>query len=227
MNALPTAVAHLPSMGPAVLLVDSNDFFRSGLAGILRSRGITVVAQCRTAVEAVAAAARLRPDVVLLEALTAQQAFETTREIAAAHPDAAVVILAPGVDEELVVASIAAGARGFVEKDVDADEFAAAVRSAGAGGSPISARAAVVALDRLRISAARDVAAQTDVRATLTRRETAILELLTEGLSNAEIAGRLVVSPVTVKHHVASVLDKLGADNRVQAAVYAVRSGLV
>ena len=140
MNALPAVVDQLPSTGPAVLLVDSNDLFRTGLAGILRSRGINVATHCRTAAEAVAAAARLRPAVVLLEAVSAQQAYATTREIAAAHPDAAVVILAPNVDEELVVASIAAGARGFVEKDVDADELAASVRSAGAGRAAPSHR---------------------------------------------------------------------------------------
>jgi DNA-binding NarL/FixJ family response regulator len=201
-----------------VVIADGNDIFRSGLKNLLRAEGIDVVGECRASADTVALAARLRPDVILIDATPAAEA--TVRLLVAADPGAAVVMLGSHADEDVVLGGLGAGARGFLVKDVDPGDFAAAARSAAAGGSPISPHAAVHVLGPVR--AERPSCRE----AVLTARETVILRYLVEGLSNREIADELVVSPVTVKHHVASILEKLGAANRVQAAVHAVRRGL-
>ncbi|MGZ8512380.1 MAG: LuxR C-terminal-related transcriptional regulator [Candidatus Limnocylindria bacterium] len=208
-----------------VLIADANDIFRSGLKALLRHEGIDVVGDCRSGSEAVALDARLRPDVILLEeAARGTPAHAATRRLVAAHPGVPVVILANHADEELVLAGICAGAQGFLLKDADPGEFAAAMRSAAAGGSPLSPAAAAHILRRLRRQESR-FGGDRDVA--LTAREASILQHLVAGLSNREIADELIVSPMTVKHHVASILKKLGATNRVQAAVHAVRQGLI
>ncbi len=207
--------------GLRVLVADSNDLFRSGLKALLRREGITVVGECRTSDEAVALAARLRPDAVLLEDAAG---MTSTERLVAAHPGLPVVILAGHADEERVLTGLCAGAQGFLLKDAEPGEFAAAARTAAAGGSPLSAAAAAHVLSRLRRERSRFAAR---LEAGLTPGEARILQHLVAGLSNREIADELVVSPMTVKHHVASILQKLGATNRVQAAVHAVRHGLV
>ena len=217
----PSAPAALPEADPIrVLIADGNDIFRSGLKNLLRREGIDVVGECRASADIVALAARLRPDVILVDAIPAAAAEAATRQLVAADPDATVIVLASEAGEDAVLGAIGAGARGFLLKDAEPGEFAAAARTAAAGGSPISPHAAVHVLGPVRAErpAHREAA--------LTARETVILRHLVEGLSNREIADKLVVSPVTVKHHVASILEKLGAANRVQAAVHAVRRGL-
>jgi DNA-binding NarL/FixJ family response regulator len=215
-----SAPAALPDADPIrVLIADGNDIFRSGLKNLLRREGIDVVGECRASAETVALATRLRPDVILIDAAPAAAAEAATRQLVAADPDATVIVLASDADEAAVLGAIGAGARGFLVKDAEPGDFAAAARSAAAGGCPISPHAAVHVLGPVRTKPAHG-------EASLTARETVILRHLVDGLSNREIADELVVSPVTVKHHVASILEKLGAANRVQAAVHAVRRGL-
>jgi DNA-binding NarL/FixJ family response regulator len=203
-----------------VLIADRNDLFRSGLKGMLMSAGHTVVADCRSSRDAVALACRTRPDVVLVEATPQDEALSATRRLAASS--IAVVVLACHAEEELVLSALGAGAQGFLLKDAQPQEFSDAVRSAAAGGSPLSASAALHAVRTVRAGRRGDGS-----DAGLTARETDILRSLVDGLSNREIADLLVVSPMTVKRHVASILEKLEATNRVQAAVHAVRRGLV
>ena len=216
------AAVPAPDEGPVrVLIADRNDLFRSGLKGMLHAAGHTVVADCRSSGDAVALAGRARPDVVLMEATPQDEALRATRRLAAGSP-IAVVILACHAEQDLVLASIGAGAQGFLLKDAQPDEFADAVRSAAAGGSPLSPSAALHAVRSVRAGRCDDGS-----DAGLTARETDILRCVVDGLSNREIADLLVVSPMTIKHHVASILVKLEATNRVQAAVHAVRRGLV
>jgi DNA-binding NarL/FixJ family response regulator len=217
-----TAVVPAPEGAPVrVLIADGNDLFRSGLKGMLRSAGHAVVADCRSGRDTVALAGRTRPDVVLMEATPQCEALAATRALAA-DPQVAVVMLACRADEALVLAALGAGAQGFLLKDAQPEVFADAVRSAAAGGSPLSPDAALHAVRSVRAGCSGEVS-----DAGLTARETDILRYVVDGLSNREIADLLVVSPLTIKHHVASILDKLGAANRVQAAVHAVRRGLV
>ena len=134
-------------------------------------------------------------------------------------------MLTVSADEEDVTDSILAGANGYLLKDASMDEIVAAVRSTAAGESWISPRIAGRLVERLRATVAGlDVAGR---RAELTGREIEVLRLLAQGRDNGEIARSLHISPQTAKNHVSSILAKLELENRIQAAVFAVRAGLV
>jgi len=148
---------------------------------------------------------------------------EATRRLAAAVPLVKVLVLTISADERDVTDAVIAGASGYLLKDATAKEIAAGVRAAAAGESLISPRIASQLLERLRAHAG-DAPGPAD--ANLSERELEILRLIAEGHDNDRIAEQLVLSPRTVKNHVSSILAKLQLENRVQAAVYAVRKGL-
>jgi DNA-binding NarL/FixJ family response regulator len=151
--------------------------------------------------------------------------IEATHQLVAADPNARVLVLTVAADERNVLNALLAGACGYLLKDATIEEIAAGVRAAAMGRSFISPQVVHHLLNRLRGSAsAYEVPAPDEAK--LSVRELEILRLVAEGCDNDQIAERLVLSPRTVKNHVSSILAKLDMDNRVQAAVYAVRQGL-
>jgi DNA-binding NarL/FixJ family response regulator len=211
-----------------VVVADDQALVRTGFRMILTADGIDVVAEATNGADAVEAVRRTRPDVVLMDVRMPElDGLEATRRIltgAAGEPR--VIILTTFDLDQYVYAALTAGASGFLLKDVTPEHLVAAVRMVRAGDAllaPTITRRLVERFARRDSGAAalhRDLAA-------LTPREAEVLRLLAQGLSNAELAGRLHLSEATVKTHVARILAKLGLRDRVQAVVVAYETGLV
>lgn len=213
-----------------VIIVDDQALVRTGLAMILRSEeGIEVVGEAADGREAIAVAGTSRPDVVLMDLrMAGMDGIAATHVLAG--PDAVdptkVLILTTFDDDELVYAALRAGASAFLLKDTPPEHLVHAIRVVADGQALLAPTVTRRLLDRFAVQPAGD---QADVAAldVLTAREREVLHLIAGGLSNAEIADRLVVSQTTVKTHVGRVLAKLGLRDRVQAVVLAYESGLV
>ena len=213
-------------MSIRVLIADDQEMVRTGFRMILASEpDLVVVGDAKDGAEAVAAAARHRPDVVLMDIrMPIRDGLWATREICAASDGPAVVILTTFDDDTYVYDALAAGASGFLLKDAPADELVSAVRVVANGAALLAPAVTRRVIDR----ATRHRAATEGTAAVsrLSNREREVLRLMADGLSNAEIARTLVVGEATVKTHVARVLQKLPARDRVQAVITAFRSGL-
>jgi DNA-binding NarL/FixJ family response regulator len=191
----------------------------------LEEQGIRDIGEAASGPDAVALAVRAQPDVVVMDLnLPRVSGVEATRELVAAAPGIRVLVLTVAADERSVLDALIAGASGYLLKDATIEEIAAGVRAAAAGESFVSPRIAHHLLGRLRGQAGPS-GSDAD-QAKLSERELDILRLVAEGCDNDQIAERLFLSPRTVKNHVSSILSKLDMDNRVQAAVYAVRRGI-
>jgi DNA-binding NarL/FixJ family response regulator len=210
-----------------VLVVDDHDLFRTGLCRLIgQEDGLTVVAEARSGDDAVSRAAELLPDVVVMDvSMPGISGVEATRRLLAVSPHSTVLMLTVTHDEEQVHDAVLAGASGYLLKSARLSEIVRGVRAAAAGHSLIAPSVAGSLLARLRRHAPQQKPASEPPA--LTPRELDVLRLLVDGCETIEIGRRLHVSPSTVKHHVSSTLDKLGVENRVQAAVKAVREGLV
>jgi DNA-binding NarL/FixJ family response regulator len=210
-----------------VVIVDDHTLFRTGLRGLLEEHGVDVVAEApdgETAVELVRAAA---PDVVLMDiSLPGMSGIEATTRIRGLAPSTQVVMLTVSAEECDVERAIFAGAHGYVVKDAPVDEIVRGIRAVGAGEALLSSRIAAGILERFRTESG-DPALPEGGRAELTQRETEILRLMVEGKENPEIAEQLFISVPTVKNHVSNILAKLEVENRIQAAVKAVRRRLL
>jgi DNA-binding NarL/FixJ family response regulator len=211
-----------------VLIVDDQALVRRGFRMILDDEpDVTVVGEAATGLEAVEEAARLAPDVVLMDIrMPGLDGVEATRRITAAGPVPRVVVLTTFDLDEHVVESIRAGASGFLLKDVPPEELVRAIKVVSEGDALLAPSVTRRVLARVAAtpSPSTDGAA---ALASLTERETEVLRLLARGMSNAEIAGSLFLGETTVKTHVGRVLAKLGVRDRVQAVVAAYESGLV
>ena len=211
-----------------VLLVDDQPLLRTGFRMILDAApDLTVVGEAADGLEAIEQADRLRPDVVVMDIrMPRLDGVEATRRLG---DDAKVLILTTFELDEYVVEALRAGASGFLLKDAPAEKLVDAIRVVAAGEAVVAPSVTRRLLDRFARSlppAADDGHEQPELPA-LTAREREVLVLMARGLSNAEIAGELVVGETTVKTHVGRVLSKLGARDRVQAVVQAYESGLV
>jgi DNA-binding NarL/FixJ family response regulator len=151
---------------------------------------------------------------------------ETTRKLAGIAPLTRVVVLTISADDDDVMDAVMAGACGYLLKDSSIQELIVGIRAAAEGESLISPQIAAKVLRRLRAQSSSEDAAET-IRAELSDREIEVLKLIANGKDNAQIARELFISPKTVKNHISNILMKLQIDNRIQAAVYAVRSGIV
>ena len=210
-----------------VLLVDDHDLFRTGLRNLLEANGLAVAGEASTGVEAVQSVAELAPDVVVMDLnMPGMTGVEATRQIASAAPLTRVVVLTISDQEEDVLDAIVAGACGYLLKDASIQELIRGIQAAAIGESLISPHIASKVLQRLRATTADSSGAAT-IRAELSDREIEVLKLIANGKDNAMIAAELHISPKTVKNHISNILMKLQIDNRIQAAVYAVRSGIV
>jgi DNA-binding NarL/FixJ family response regulator len=208
-----------------LVLVDDHTMLRHGLRQTLHGHGFDVVGEASNGRSGVQLVSELKPDVVVMDLdMPQMNGIEATRAIVDSDPGARVLMLTISTDDDDVLDALAAGACGYLLKTAPPEETLRAIEAAHAGDCTISPRVANRLVERVRATAARPPAPPPSP---LTPRELEILRLIVEGRENGEIAGILVISPSTAKNHVAHVLEKLGMQNRVQAAVYAVRAGLV
>jgi DNA-binding NarL/FixJ family response regulator len=212
-----------------LLIADDQALVRVGLRKILENEPQTaVVGEAGDGQDAVAAARRLRPDVVLMDIrMPVLDGIEATRRIVRAQPSTRVLILTTFGLDDYVYDALRAGASGFMLKDAPPEEIAAAVRIVASGDAllaPAVTRAVIEEFTRIPVRAQPAVPPAVGE---LTPREREVLDLLIRGLSNPEICRELVVSEATAKTHVAKILQKLGVRDRVQAVIYAYETGLI
>jgi DNA-binding NarL/FixJ family response regulator len=210
-----------------VLLVDDHDLFRTGLRNLLQEQGVHVVGEAAAGHEALQTVRELAPDVVVMDLnMPGMTGVEATRQIASVAPLTRVLVLTISDQDGDVMDAILAGACGYLLKNASIHELMLGIRAAALGESLISPHIASKVLQHLRASTAQPDIAET-IRAELSDREIEVLKLIANGKDNAHIAAELHISPKTVKNHISNILMKLQIDNRIQAAVYAVRSGIV
>ncbi len=187
---------------------------------------MTVLGEAGSGKAAIGLATALAPDVVVMDIhMPIMSGIEATRHITAALPRTRVLVLTVSASEEDVVEAILAGAAGYLLKDASGSEIVAGVRAAIAGDTMVSPAVAARILERLRGHETRRRRADA-AAISLTDREREVLRLIAQGRDNVDIGQELFISATTVKHHVSSILHKLGIENRVQAAVYAARHGI-
>jgi NarL family two-component system response regulator LiaR len=209
-----------------VLVVDDHVMVRKGLATILKVKpDLTLVGEASNGREALQLLERIQPDVVLMDLMMPQMdGIEATRQIRQRWPHVQVVALTSFQEKELVREALQAGAVGYLLKNVTADDLAAAIHEAHAGRSTLAPEA----IQALIQPGGPSPTSHPEPPQTfgLTAREQEVLALMVEGLNNAEIAERLVVSRSTAKAHVSNILSKMGVTNRAEAIVLALRQGL-
>jgi NarL family two-component system response regulator LiaR len=203
-----------------VMIVDDHPIVRDGLKSVLLAADdMELVGEAGDGREALARCKETLPDVILMDlVMPGMDGLETTRAVLGQYPDVKIVVLTTFPEEGLVLATLEAGAIGYLLKNTPTDKVADAIRSAYAG-KPTLAPEATQALIRARIGPQK-------LGHDLSKREKEVLALVVEGLSNNEIAERLVISPATARHHVSACITKLGASNRTHAAALAVEHGL-
>jgi len=202
-----------------VVLADDHGVIRDGLGRLIQALGdIELVGVAADGAEAVARVGELEPDVVLMDLeMPVKDGIEATREIVAARPETAVLVLTSFSDRARILGALDAGARGYLLKDAASDEVAEGIRAAARGESPLDPRAARTIL------AARS---EPDPLGGLSAREREVLILLAEGLPNKLIARRLDISEKTVKTHLTRIFRELDGTDRTPAALWAERQGL-
>ncbi|MFJ5111233.1 response regulator [Streptomyces sp. NPDC088551] len=218
---------------PRVLIADDQALVRTGFRLILTMRGVDVVGEAADGAEAVEAARRLRPDVVLMDIrMPNMDGLEAARRVLEQNPDCRVLMLTTFDLDRYVYAALALGASGFLLKDVTPEHLAAAVRLISTGDALLSPSITRRLVERFASGGDRPAhapelpAVHRDLTA-LTPRELEVLTLMGGGLSNAELARRLTLSEATVKTHVARIFAKLALRDRAQAVVLAYETGLV
>jgi DNA-binding NarL/FixJ family response regulator len=227
MMSTPASVDQRPLEDVRVLIVDDHDLFRTGLRNLLEGEGVQIIGEAAAGQEALKIVRELAPDVVVMDLnMPGMGGVEATRHISTIAPLTRVLMLTISDQDNDVIDAILAGACGYLLKDSSIQELIAGIRAASLGESLISPTIAAKVLQRVR-AASRQPEIETTIRAELSDREIEVLKLIANGKDNAMIAAELHISPKTVKNHISNILMKLQIDNRIQAAVYAVRSGIV
>jgi DNA-binding NarL/FixJ family response regulator len=215
-----------------VLIVDDHAMVRQGLRTFLDLQDnanwcITVVGEAVNGVEAVALAGKTQPDIVLLDLVMPQMdGIQATRKIRECSPNSRIIILTSFGEEDKVLPAIRAGAQGYLLKDIPPDELVRAIRETYLGNVQLHPEIAKKLMSAVaaqeETSGSRAV---TSADGGLTEREQEVLNLLADGLSNRDIAGKMFISEKTVKTHVSNILSKLHLEDRTQAAIYALKHG--
>jgi DNA-binding NarL/FixJ family response regulator len=203
-----------------VLLVDDHHVVRQGLVMFLGlDPELQVVGEAADGVQAVQLADQVEPNVILMDLLMpVMDGLTAIQKIKQAHPEIEIIALTSVLEDDKVYKAVHAGAMGYLLKDTRADELAKAIKAASRGEVQLHPEAAKRLIREVRMPESPEK---------LTERETEVLRLIAKGLSNKDIAHQLVVSEKTVKTHVSNVLAKLHLPSRTQAALYALREGLV
>src|SRR3954447_8393916 len=204
-----------------VMIVDDHEVVREGLRALLNRRdGMTVVGEAGTVAQAIETAARVQPDVIVMDVrLPDGSGVEACREIRAAQPKTRTIMLTSYADDEAVIASILAGASAYLLKQTRGNQLAEAIGAVAGGASLLDPQVARRVLKQMRNMAT----AAPDKTAQLTENEMKILHLIAEGKTNREIAGEVYLSDKTVKNYVSSILSKLNLKRRSEAAGYIPR----
>ena len=203
-----------------LLLVDDHAVVRQGLRLFLqRDPGLEIVGEAVHGQDALEQVARVAPDVVLMDLLMpTMDGVEATRCLREAHPEVEVIALTSVLEDGLVVRAVEAGATGYLLKDANAETIVEAIHAAARGEVHLHPEAAKRLVREVRTP---------DMREALTERETEILRHVARGLSNKDIAKRLDLSDATVRTHLSNVFSKLNVSSRTQAALFALKEGLV
>jgi DNA-binding NarL/FixJ family response regulator len=205
-----------------LLVVDDHELYRSGLRMLLADEGYKVN-EAPSGEVAIRLARSFAPDVVVMDMnMPGISGIEAARIVSTEHPRTAVLMLTVNDDDSRVLDAVRAGASGYLLKDAPMREIVAGIEAAAAGHSPLSPRVASIVMTRLRTAPTPQIAGAQQ----LSEREQTVLALVAKGYENAEIARELYLSLSTVRNLVSRVLGKLGVENRVQAATYAVCHGL-
>jgi two-component system, NarL family, response regulator LiaR len=208
-----------------VLLVDDHAIVRSGVRAYLETQpDISVVGEAGSGAEAVQLAEETVPDVVLMDLMMPEMdGVEATWRVRRVSPRSQVVVLTSFHEDEQLFPAIKAGALSYLLKDIGPEELANVIRAAARGEAMLHPRVAARLIQEMRGEHAKMV----NVYSELSQREMEVLRLVAEGLNNAEIAARLVLSEKTIKGHVSNILGKLHLTDRTQAAVLAWREGII
>jgi DNA-binding NarL/FixJ family response regulator len=211
-----------------ILLVDDHVLFRKGVAALLASRqDMQVVGEAGDGLEAIAVARDTLPDVILMDiGMPKRDGLEATRRIKWEMPHTKIVMLTVSDDDHHLFEAIKSGAQGYLLKNLEPYQLYDMLESVSRGEAPLSGAIAAKILEEFTRPGQR-AAQEPEIRDELTSREIDILQLVAEGKTNKEIAATLIISENTVKIHLRNILEKLHLQNRIQAAVYAVRQGLV
>ena len=210
-----------------ILLADDHIVMRTGLRALLeRQPNLEVVGESENGRETVALAASLKPDVVVMDVgMPVLNGIEATQTIVTQNPTVAVVILSMHADESYVMRALKAGARGYLLKDSAAADLIGAIQAISQGKSFFSPKVSrILAEDYVRVLKQKGAVDTYDL---LTSREREILQLLTEGKTNKEVATALNISPYTVETHRSHILQKLNLHNSAELVLYAVRKGII
>jgi two-component system, NarL family, response regulator DevR len=214
-----------PTRPLSLLVVDDHEVVRQGLVSLLDRRAeFQVVAEAGTVAEALAAARRFQPDLIVMDVrLPDGSGIEACREIRSELPETRVVMLTSYPDEDAVLSAIIAGASGYLLKQVRGRDLVSAIESVGRGDSLLDPAVTEKVLQRVRLAASGGV---TDELADLTPQERKILLLVAEGKTNKEVATEVFLSDKTVKNYVSSILSKLNLQRRTQAAAFVAKHHL-
>jgi DNA-binding NarL/FixJ family response regulator len=215
-----------PSSDPIrVVIADDHPFYRQGLADLLTKSGVEVVGEAPDGQVALQVVAETAPDVVVMDLnMPGISGAEATRRLTERNPAARVLVLSVSAEEADVTDAILAGAMGYVLKDSPVEEVVAGIKAAAKGESLISPRIASQLIRKIRDREAEEPALPP---LPLSDRELQVLALVADGKTNQEIGEALFIGPSTARNHISSILMKLQVDNRVQAAVRAVRNRMV
>jgi DNA-binding NarL/FixJ family response regulator len=210
-----------------VVIADDHHFFREGLRRMLAVDGMNVVGEAADGATTVALARELSPDVVVIDLkMPKVSGFDAIRHIVGAGSNTQLVVLTVSADESDAIAALSAGACGYLLKDTRPDELVNSIRLAADGHAVLSREVVRVLVAHVRADNHATAQATGEEHA-LTERELEVMRMIVDGADNAAIGRSLSISKHTVKQHVTNVFEKLGVQSRVQAAVYAVRNGLV
>ena len=213
-------------MGVRLLLADDHRMLREGLRRSMSDAGFEVVGEATDGVEAVTLAARLLPDVILMDVTMPNcDGVEACRQVKEAGIRSSVVMLTMHADQDVLANAIRAGASGYLTKDCSTREIAEAVRMAAEGETVLSPQLARSMLEEVRRIDQPTAAEEPDK--VVSKREEEVLQLIADGCSTPEVAAQLYISQKTVKNHLASIYQKLDARDRTQAVLQAVRMGIV
>lgn len=206
-----------------VLLVDDHEMVRIGLAAVLATEeGLEIVGEASNGQDGIRLALEYKPDVIMMDlVMEGMDGIETTRRITELLPECKVIVLTSYLDDEKMYPVIEAGAFSYLLKTSRASEIAQAIRAAARGQSVLESQVAAKMMNKLRQP--RAAAAHEE----LTEREMEVLRLIAQGKSNQEAADELFIGVKTVKFHVTNILAKLGVEDRTQAAIYAIKNGLI